>query len=163
MAGNVIVVMDVGSGRNAAFQIREDVALHFGIDTFDPTAAPAELKTRAAYSFTRKSISGSGTGVTVNVKQAQYYAVAKSLKRIAGIPIRVPTGVNTDAGKPRFTLIRVPQIASMMAIVNWIWTEFSDTAKRPGYFITASNVRVPVLNYNVTDVNPGNEAEAPAP
>lgn len=164
MVEKVTAVMDVGSGRSIAFPIKKDVADYFGIETSEASAAPSKLIERVAYQFTREALTGEGTSKTITVGKAVYYATDKSSKgRFTGRGFLFPTNKTTQKGNLRSALIRIPSVATNMAVAMWVWTKFQAVANRPSFIWTPSRERMVIRNYQVTDVNPGNAPEAAAP
>lgn len=156
----VVVAMNTGSGNSVAFPVAKRVVDFFGIPVADTSAQDAKLISRAGYSFNRKPLGAADTvaGTNVTVGEAKYYLLPSTGKPIAGQKIIIPTGLTTAKGNARLVTLRVPQSAAVMAINQWIYA-FTNTARRPAFFVTERGMRYPVRLYTVTDVNPGNEPE----
>jgi hypothetical protein len=156
-----IVTMDIGSGRTISFNVREEVVAFFGIDVAPATAIEPRRRERKPFEYNRKKLGDDGAGTLVRVERSIWYDVGSSgSKPGSGKAITVPAGVKTAKGNERKVIIRVPAVAINLAISQWIFTKFKTAARRPGYFITPSGVRIPVINVTgVPDINPG-EADA---
>ena len=156
------VAMDIGSGRVARFNVREDILDYFNIaeDTKEP-----EAKLRRRKAHTRSLYDGltDTSRTSTNVEASEWYDVSGGVSRFgAGKPIKVPTELKTGTtGREtvRHVVIRVPQSATNFAIATWIDLKFF--AHKPSYFITPNGRRYPTNVPRVSDVDPGDDVTPP--
>lgn len=160
----VPVEIELGSGKNASFNIRSDIATYFGIAPITTTNQAPVLRTRKAHTrqLYANGLGDTTSSTTTNVPKAEWYVVKNPISELGtGKAIRVPTALTTAKGNTRFVTIRVPGGASMLAIAQWMKAKFTP-AKLPPYFLTPSGQRHPTNITAVPDPNPGN-ATADAP
>lgn len=144
--------MNIGSGRTAVIQLRDDVATYFGISG-DAAGEQFELRRRKAH--TRGIYDGLNdtTAQNTNVAAATWIAVKRAARIGSGRAVKVPTKLKTTNDNIRFVTIRFPANAVVSAISKYLYDKI-DAAKRPDFFIMPSGARYPVVNIT-GDVNPG--------
>lgn len=151
----VTVSMDIGSGREAVFSIRSDVATYFGITA---AAAGDTVVTRRRKAHTRAIYDGLSdtAAATTNVEASTWQAVKRASSIGSGKRVRIPTKLTTAKGNIRYVDIRIPGNANVASISKFLFLK-TEAAKRPNFFVMESGARYPVVNVT-GDVNPG---EAP--
>jgi hypothetical protein len=154
------VPIDLGSKNTGAVNVRSDIIGYFNVPTAATSLTPV-LKTRAAYTYSKKNGLGDATGTPKTVEKSEWYDLPTAPRRGTGKSIRIPTELKTDKGTLRFITLRFPSGATNLAISNWIAEYFK--AHTPSYFITPSGTRYPVSDVTLADLNPGNANADAAP
>jgi hypothetical protein len=159
----LIVTMDIGSGRTIAFGLPDYQVTYFGIPQAPAGAVDPKLVSRAGYTYIKKGLGAAddSAGTSVTVGEARWYAPPRTGGKIAGRKIIVPSKKTTSKGNIMMVTMRIPSVAAVMPIVDWVWGWAAAT--RPGYVQLESGVRYPIRNYTVADVNPGNAGGATPP
>lgn len=151
-----LVTMDISENEIVSFNVREDIVTFFGIKEAGTAARTPRRRERKAFEYRRAPLGATGDGTLVRVARSIWYDVGSSgSKPGSGKAITIPTGLKTAKGNERMVIIRVPSVAINLAISRWIFDNFATIARRPGYFITPSGVRIPVFNVTgVPNINP---------
>lgn len=151
------VSIDIGSGRTALMQVREDVITYFG---FTVSTDGENVVTRSRAGYKRRQFDGlnPGTGEEVTVARSTWQAIKKATRIGSGKPVQVPTKLTTPSENVRFVTIRFPHNATTAAISKFLHAATAE--KKPEYFIMPSGAKYPVSPVT-GDVNPGEEPEAP--
>ncbi len=133
------------------FKVREDLIAHFGITPASKSIAESDKlfvpkkKTASTAKSHPVTVSGGGGGGT-----------RSGTSKLIGRAIKIPTGgsyqrkVKGAAKDINEVTIRVPSSMSLLAIVLWINTAFTEKTKKPTYFKTPAGTKV-FLNGSFAD------------
>lgn len=128
------------------FKVREDLIAHFGISP----VAKSIVDSDQLFVAKKKTKTASTAKSPVTISSSGGGSMSSGTSKIIGRAIKIPTGGGySRKGKGgekviKEVTIRVPSSMSLLAIVLWINTAFTQASKKPSYFKTPAGSRVSI-------------------